>query len=97
LAFLKLHCGSPLLRWTDDAAHAGARKRPRGHERGHERGDEKARGGFARASDAVLINKEFVQDSVTSSQAFCLLGSRKSAVPVNNRRKTEIKARMYTG
>jgi hypothetical protein len=48
---------------------------------------KKARGGFARALDAILINKEFVQDSVTSSQAFCLLGSRKSAMPCKQQEK----------
>ena len=58
-------------------------------------GDEKALGGFAGASDAVLINKGFVQDSVTPSQAFCGAPAVRRGFPVNNRRKTETKARMY--
>src|SRR5215467_10499489 len=49
---------------------ARARVRPRAHEPGRECGDEKSPRRLARASDAVLMNTEFVEDSVTRSQAF---------------------------
>jgi hypothetical protein len=49
---------------------------------------KKARSGFARASDAVLINKEFVQDSVTRCQGFSRAQAVRRGFPVNNRRKT---------
>jgi hypothetical protein len=63
--------------------------RPRVHQRGSGNAAmKKARGIFARASYAVLMNTEFVEDSVTRSQAFSRSRARKMRVPVNNRRKT---------
>jgi hypothetical protein len=40
---------------------------------------KKARGGFARASDTVPMNTEFVQDSVTRCQGFCRARARNNA------------------
>ncbi|HYY36242.1 MAG TPA: hypothetical protein VE801_00770 [Xanthobacteraceae bacterium] len=40
---------------------------------------KKARGGFARAFDAVSVNTEFLEDSVTRSQAFCRARAQNNA------------------
>jgi hypothetical protein len=45
----------------------------------HECGDEKSPRRLARASDAVLINKGFVQDSVTRCQGFSCARARNNA------------------
>src|SRR5262249_1526935 len=64
LAFLKLHDLMLLsLGWTKAAARA-ARMRPRLTNTVRECGDEKSPRRLARASDAVLVNNGFLEDSV---------------------------------
>ena len=48
---------------------------------------KKARGGFARAFDAVSVNTEFLEDSVTRSQAFCRARVRLSPLACKQQEK----------
>jgi hypothetical protein len=50
-------------------------------------GDEKSPRRLARASDAVLMNTEFVEDSVTRSQAFSRSRARKMRSPCKQQEK----------
>src|SRR5215472_5838031 len=52
-----------------------------------ERGDEKNPRRLARASDAVLVNNGFLEDSVTRSQAFCYSRARKMRSPCKQQEK----------
>ena len=62
--------------------------RPRVHQRGSGNAAmKKARGTFARASYAVLVNTEFVEDSVTRSQAFSRSRARKMRFPCKQQEK----------
>jgi hypothetical protein len=62
--------------------------RPRVHQRGSGNAAmKKARGIFARASYAVLVNTEFVEDSVTRSQAFSRSRARKMRAPCKQQEK----------
>jgi hypothetical protein len=49
--------------------------------------DEKSPRPLARASDAVLVNKEFVEDSVTPSQAFFRARAGKTRRPCKQQEK----------
>ena len=61
---------------------------PRVHQRGSGNAAmKKARGTFARASYAVLVNTEFVEDSVTRSQAFSRSRARKMRSPCKQQEK----------
>src|SRR5262249_4068071 len=53
-----------------------------------ERGDEKSPRRLARASDAVLVNNGFLEDSVTRSQAFCYSRARKMRSPCKQQEKS---------
>jgi hypothetical protein len=62
--------------------------RPRVHQRGSGNAAmKKARGTFARASYAVLMNTEFVEDSVTRSQAFSRARAHKMRSPCKQQEK----------
>src|SRR5262249_11664419 len=52
-----------------------------------ERGDEKNPRRLARASDVVLVNNGFLEDSVTRSQAFCYSRARKMRSPCKQQEK----------
>jgi hypothetical protein len=75
------------LGWTKAAARA-ARMRPRVHQRGSGNvAMKKARGEIARASDAVLMNERFLEDSVTRSQAFSRSRAEKMRFPCKQQEK----------
>jgi len=72
----------------DKSRRARGRMRPRVHRRGCGNvAMKKARGEIARASDAVLMNTEFVEDSVTRSQAFSRSRAKKMRSPCKQQEK----------
>src|SRR5215475_15548721 len=87
LAFLKLH---DLISF-----HCDGQKPPRARRACarvltntvRECGDEKSPQRLARASDAVLVNNGFLEDSVTRSQAFCCSRARKMRSPCKQQEK----------
>jgi hypothetical protein len=75
------------LGWTKAAARA-AHMRPRVHQRGSGNAAmKKARGEIAWASDAVLMNERFLEDSVTRSQAFSRSRAEKMRSPCKQQEK----------